>query len=61
KDIYKPFNQAQRQWRVVWAWKRAGILDPTAPQDCGCLGPECAPCPIPGVNIPQNWKEDPDA
>ena len=32
-------------------------VDVTSP---GALALFCAACPQPGVNIPKNWKEDPD-
>ena len=59
--MYHQFNRVQCQWRLVRAWKRAGIfVVDNVPQGI-TIGMDCVSCPVPGVNIPDDWENDPDA
>ncbi|KIJ48953.1 hypothetical protein M422DRAFT_247327 [Sphaerobolus stellatus SS14] len=60
-NIYKNFKDTQRQWRVVRAWKRAGVLDATLARDKGSLVIPCVSCPMPGINLDNNWQDHPDS
>ncbi|KIJ29406.1 hypothetical protein M422DRAFT_188553, partial [Sphaerobolus stellatus SS14] len=50
-DIYKMFKEGQRQWRVVHAWKWAGVMDPSIPRKPGSLAIPCVSCPNPETNL----------
>ncbi|KIJ52777.1 hypothetical protein M422DRAFT_155678, partial [Sphaerobolus stellatus SS14] len=60
-DIYKPFKPVQRQWCVVRAWKCGGIRCSSDARSNGHLVFPCVSCPIPGVNLDENWQEHPDS
>ncbi|KIJ22260.1 hypothetical protein M422DRAFT_197387, partial [Sphaerobolus stellatus SS14] len=59
-NIYKLFKHIQRQWRVVKAWKRAGVRDPSLPRNSGSLAIFCVSCPIPGVSLKPGWEKEPE-
>ncbi|KIJ30682.1 hypothetical protein M422DRAFT_186777, partial [Sphaerobolus stellatus SS14] len=59
-DIYKPFKHVQRQWRVVRAWKRGGVLDSRVTRKSGSLAMRCVSCPMPGINLDAGWEKHPD-
>ncbi|KAF8520889.1 hypothetical protein BU17DRAFT_46186, partial [Hysterangium stoloniferum] len=61
QDVYRQFNQIQCQWRAVRAWKHAGMTSLNAESPVIGIGMDCVSCPMPGINIPKNWREDPDA
>lgn len=53
------------QWNNLKEWKWAGIpydytKDQPLPADAGILALFCACCPQPGINLPKNWKDDPE-
>ena len=60
-DLYREFRRMSRIWRWIKRLKWAGypgnnkqVKDIAA----GELAVFCAACPQPGINIPENWKED---
>ncbi|KAG8930347.1 hypothetical protein FRC01_002908 [Tulasnella sp. 417] len=59
-NCYSQFLSCTREWKVIEAFMRScsqnGIDLGT-----GEATVKCAMCPIPGVNIPQDWNKDPDA
>ncbi|KIJ30823.1 hypothetical protein M422DRAFT_105714, partial [Sphaerobolus stellatus SS14] len=60
--IYRSFNQVQRHWRVMRAYKRGGLTKIRGEEASSArLGLQCVSCPWPGKNIPDNWQADPDA
>lgn len=64
KDRYREFNRLAQQWMNIKDWKWAGIPydygDKAFPADAGVLAHFCVSCPQPGINLPTNWKDDPD-
>ena len=58
---YNELYRALKQWRDLQHRMTGGEVYPgvdvTSP---GALALFCAACPQPGVNIPKDWKEDPD-
>ncbi|KIJ42570.1 hypothetical protein M422DRAFT_254354 [Sphaerobolus stellatus SS14] len=60
-DIYKTFKEVQHQWRIVRAWKRAGVMDPFLAREPGSLAMPCVSCPLPGVNLDEDWANHPDS
>ncbi len=51
---------ASRQWNDIHARKWAGFghdLDQQPGE--GHLALFCTTCPQPGINLPENWKDDP--
>ncbi|KIJ52305.1 hypothetical protein M422DRAFT_776014 [Sphaerobolus stellatus SS14] len=62
QKVYKQFNFVQRQWRAVRARARAGVNNAEeAVQKKIPLILPCVSCPQPGVNLEDNWKENPDS
>ncbi|KIJ31618.1 hypothetical protein M422DRAFT_128265, partial [Sphaerobolus stellatus SS14] len=55
QEVYKPFKHAQRQWRIVQAWKRGGVRSPDGPEKPGELVLPCVSCPLPGINLDTDW------
>ncbi|KAF8808428.1 hypothetical protein BYT27DRAFT_7210831 [Phlegmacium glaucopus] len=61
-DRYHTFLRIMREWRHVRLLKRFGRgHDPTGVKgtqegECAVL---CPACPIPGMNLPSNWKDQP--
>lgn len=62
-DLYNEFRRMTRLWRWMKKLKWAGYghngKDPTN-VGAGELANYCAACPQPGVNLPENWREDPN-
>ncbi|KAF7307923.1 CxC2 domain-containing protein [Mycena kentingensis (nom. inval.)] len=61
-DRYKPFLRMVRQWRHLFALKRAGrghADDGVAATQLGELALRCPACPRPDVNLPPNWQAAP--
>ncbi|KIJ43647.1 hypothetical protein M422DRAFT_169455 [Sphaerobolus stellatus SS14] len=56
-NIYKTFKEVQRQWRVVRAWKCAGVMEPSLPREEGSLVLGCVSCPLPGINLDEDWEK----
>ena len=60
-DRYRELMRALRQWRDLASRRRAGVpLDKEIVIPPGGLALFCPACPQPGVNLPSNWKEDPE-
>jgi hypothetical protein len=60
-DLYNEFRRMTRLWRWMKKLKWAGYgHNGKSPMDVGRgeLANYCAACPQPGVNLPENWKED---
>ena len=59
-DRYRELMRALRQWRDLTSRRRAGLpLDGTVQLKPGGLALFCPACPQPGVNLPENWRDDP--
>ena len=61
-NLYREFRRMSRIWRWMKRLKWAGFGNKdTKASDVrpGQLTIFCPACPQPGVNIPENWKEDP--
>lgn len=60
-DRYRELMRVAREWRNIKLRQRAGVShdNPETIPDGG-LVPFCPACPQPDVNLPANWKEDPD-
>ena len=60
-DRYRELMRALRQWRDLTSRRRAGLpFDRTVELRPGSLALFCPACPQPGVNLPVNWREDPE-
>ena len=60
-DRYRELMRALRQWRDLTSRRRAGIpFDRTVSLTPGSLALFCPACPQPGINLPANWKDDPE-
>ncbi|EDR12898.1 uncharacterized protein LACBIDRAFT_323718 [Laccaria bicolor S238N-H82] len=60
KTRYKSFMQMIRMFRHLKLMKRAGrgnIQGGLIATGAGDLAPDCPTCPVPGVNLPANWKD----
>ncbi|KAK7024290.1 hypothetical protein VNI00_016414 [Paramarasmius palmivorus] len=59
KDRYEAFRRVMRQWRYLKLLKRAGVSNTPSRSlldiKRGGLAPRCLACPIPGVNLPDDW------
>ncbi|KAG9013177.1 hypothetical protein FRB90_006149 [Tulasnella sp. 427] len=55
-----PFLSCTREWKVLEMVMRACSQSGTDLR-AGEATVKCGLCPIPGVNMPENWKDDPDA
>jgi len=62
-DLYNEFRRMTRLWRwmkkLKWAGyghngKRLSHVEP------GELANYCPTCPQPGINLPEDWKNDPN-
>lgn len=62
QDRYREFSRVARQWRNIKQWKWAGVpyQKEALQEDTGSLALFCAACPQPGINLPTDWKSDPD-
>lgn len=63
-----------REWRNLKLWKQAGwghtppkedsapsgLSMPTPTNGSGSLATFCSTCPQPGINLPDNWQNDPN-
>ena len=61
-DLYKEFRRMSRIWRWMKRLKWAGFGNNT--KKCSEVKPGeltvfCPTCPQPGINLPDNWKDDP--
>jgi hypothetical protein len=60
-NLYREFRRMSRLWRWMKKLKWAGYAGSTKPVNeisPGELAIYCPACPQPGINIPENWKED---
>src|SRR5271168_5014755 len=60
-DLYQEFRRMARIWRWMKKLKWAGYAGgPNKVKDVGAgeLAIFCPACPQPGINIPDNWRED---
>lgn len=58
-DRYRELIRANRQWRNLKLQKWAGCGHGVTGNGPGAQALFCSTCPRPGINIPNNWKEDP--
>lgn len=62
-NLYHELRQLSRLWRWVkklrWAGYAQRVSQPITPKP-GELGNFCPACPQVGINLPDNWKEDPN-
>jgi KDZ transposase family protein len=61
-NLYREFRRMSRLWRHMKKLKWAGYAGRNKPvKDVkpGELAVFCPACPQPGINIPDNWKDDP--
>ncbi|KAG2003780.1 hypothetical protein CC2G_004358 [Coprinopsis cinerea AmutBmut pab1-1] len=59
-DRTRELRRVGRQWRRLKELKRYGFAHTNRTPGKGELALFCAACPQPGVNLPQNWKADPE-
>lgn len=60
-NLYREFRRMSRIWRWMKRLKWAGFCNNNTPAidvSPGQLAVFCPACPQPGINIPDNWKED---
>jgi CxC2 like cysteine cluster associated with KDZ transposases len=60
-NLYKEFRRMSRLWRWMKKLKWAGYAGgrkSVSEVKTGELGNFCPACPQPGINIPDNWKDD---
>lgn len=58
---YAELLRVTREWRNLKARKRAGCgYGQDVPLEKGGLAIFCPACPQPGVNLPEDWENDPD-
>lgn len=61
-NLYREFRRMSRLWRWMKKLKWAGYAGTNKPVnqvDAGELTIYCPACPQPGINIPDDWKDDP--
>ncbi|KAG8942299.1 hypothetical protein FRC03_003364 [Tulasnella sp. 419] len=60
KNLYANFIKVSRQRRVLQMMKQAGVmlLSDLSP---GLVTVPCPACPRPGINLPEGWRDDPNA
>jgi CxC2 like cysteine cluster associated with KDZ transposases len=61
-NLYREFRRMSRIWRWMKKLKWAGyasVNNPVADVKPGELAIYCPACPQAGINIPDNWKDDP--
>ncbi|KAG9047221.1 hypothetical protein FS837_002783 [Tulasnella sp. UAMH 9824] len=56
-DLYPQFRKVLQLWGTIRLVKRSGYLELAVER--GGLVVRCPTCPRPGMNIPDNWKDDP--
>jgi hypothetical protein len=60
-NLYREFRRMSRIWRWMKRLKWAGFCNNDKPANevlPGQLAVFCPACPQPGINIPDNWKDD---
>ena len=59
-DRYRELMRALRQWRDLGSRRRAGLpFEKDLQLKPGGLALFCPACPQPGVNLPEDWMDDP--
>jgi hypothetical protein len=62
-NLYNEFRRMSRLWRwmkkLKWQWPNVKRKDPMGISD-GVLAMYCPACPQPGINLPVDWKSDPN-
>lgn len=61
-NLYREFRRMSRIWRWMKKLKWAGYgtgVKPVEEVKSGELATYCLACPQPGINIPEDWKNDP--
>jgi hypothetical protein len=59
KDRYRELMRVSRQWRDLLLRKRFGYgHDADSSPPIGGLALFCPACPQPGINLPDNWRQD---
>jgi len=56
---YHELLRVSRQWRNLELRKSFGFGHHEKPPQTGDMAHGCASCPQPGINLPENWKDDP--
>ncbi|RPD69134.1 hypothetical protein L226DRAFT_472294, partial [Lentinus tigrinus ALCF2SS1-7] len=59
-DRYRELLRVSRQWRNIKMRKVAGVGHRAGPIGPGDLAVRCPACPQPDINLPDDWKNDPD-
>jgi hypothetical protein len=62
-DLYNEFRRMSRLWRWMKKLKWAGVgnnAKTAADVKSGELANYCPACPQPHINLPENWKDDPN-
>ncbi|KAG2004971.1 hypothetical protein CC2G_003473 [Coprinopsis cinerea AmutBmut pab1-1] len=59
-DRTRELRRAGRQWRRLKDLKRHGIGHTNKTPGRGEMALFCAACPQPGINLPDNWRSDPE-
>ncbi|KAI0737565.1 hypothetical protein C8Q80DRAFT_1276321 [Daedaleopsis nitida] len=59
-DRYRELLRVSRQWRVQKMRKWAGFAHRSVPIGPGDLAVKCPACPHPGINLPDDWQQDPE-
>lgn len=58
---YQELHRVTRQWRNLKQWKWSGAAhNENGPAGPGSLSLFCVACPQPEINLPTDWKNDPD-
>ena len=60
KDRYRELMRVSRMWRDLMARISSGLCHETkAEPQPGDLAIFCPACPQPGINLPEEWENDP--
>jgi hypothetical protein len=61
QNRYQELHRVGRQWRSLKQRKTSGCIYANEERDGpGSLALFCAACPQPGINVPHNWRSDPE-
>jgi hypothetical protein len=60
QDRYRVLLRVSRQWRDLKARKEFGLAFTNGESKLGQLAWFCPACPQPGINLPDDWEEDPE-
>ncbi|KAI1783871.1 hypothetical protein LXA43DRAFT_902761, partial [Ganoderma leucocontextum] len=59
-DRYKELLRTSRQWRNLRLRRSSGFGHRSEEIQPGDLAVRCPACPQPGINLPEDWRDDPD-